>query len=281
MTVFGVFAILTLFLFTNGCNNIQSIDKRQKNVETIASQADLKLERIEAGSFLLTTYHKGLEGSDKNLVIYIEGDGNAWDSKYQLSENPTPKNPLALKLAAKDTADAILYIARPCMFLQQKLMRDCPARFWSSHRYSEEVISSINQVINWATEISPTNSLTLVGYSGGGTVAALIAARRNDVSTLVTIASNLDHRFWADLHHLSLLAGSLNPLDDANKLSTVEQIHFVGANDKIVPKSVVESYISKMSLKDKINIHVIDDFNHSCCWVKVWPDLLNTTNINQ
>ena len=110
MTMFGVFAILTLFLFTNGCNNIQSIDKRQKNVETIASQADLKLERIEAGSFLLTTYHKGLEGSDKNLVIYIEGDGNAWDSRYQLSENPTPKNPLALKLAAKDTLSKLIFL---------------------------------------------------------------------------------------------------------------------------------------------------------------------------
>jgi len=82
--------------------------------------------------------------------------------------------------------------------------------------------------------------------------------------------------FWADLHHLSILAGSLNPLDHANKLSTIEQIHFVGANDKIVSKSIVESYISKMSLKDKINIRVIKDFNHSCCWEKVWPDLLNT-----
>jgi len=281
MTVFRGLSILTFFLYANACGNIQSISERHKNAEVIASQVDLKIEGIEAERFLLTTYHKGLGNPDKNLVVYIEGDGNAWNSKYRLSENPTPKNPLALKLAAKDTADSILYIARPCMYLEQKLMQDCPARFWSSHRYSEEVISSINQVINWATGISPTNSLTLVGYSGGGTVAALIAARRNDVSILVTIASNLDHKFWADLHHLNLLAGSLNPLDHANKLSTIEQIHFVGANDKIVPKSIVESYILKMPLKDKINIHVIKDFNHSCCWEKVWPDLLNATYISQ
>ncbi len=128
-----------LFLYTSGCSNIQSIDNRQKNAEAIATQADLKLERIEAGSFLLTTYHKGLGNPDKNLVVYIEGDGNAWNSKYRLSENPTPKNPLTLKLATKDTADSILYIARPCMYLEKKLMQDCPAMFWSSHRYSEEV----------------------------------------------------------------------------------------------------------------------------------------------
>jgi hypothetical protein len=47
-----------------------------------------------------------------------------------------------------------------------------------------------------------------------------------------------------------------------------------------VPETVIESYLSRMPLKDKINIHVINDFNHSCCWEKVWPDLLNNVNIN-
>jgi len=131
--VFRLLSIFTLLLCVSSCSNIQSIDKRQKNAEAVATQAGLKFERIEAGSFLLTTYHKGLGNPDKNLVVYIEGDGNAWNSKYRLSENPTPKNPLALKLATKDTAGSILYIARPCMYLDQNLMQDCPARFWSSH----------------------------------------------------------------------------------------------------------------------------------------------------
>ncbi len=279
--MFRLFSILTLLLCVNSCSNIQSIDKRQKNAEAIATQADLKFERIEAGSFLLTTYHKGLGSPDKDLVVYIEGDGNAWNSKYRLSKNPTPKNPLALKLAAKDTADSILYIARPCMYLDQKHMQDCPASFWSSHRYSEEVISSINQVINWATGISTTKSLTLIGYSGGGSVAALIAARREDVSSLVTIAGNLDHKFWTDLHDMSPLVGSLNPVDYVNNLSMIEQTHYVGAKDKIVPETVIESYLSRMPLKNKINIHVINDFDHACCWEKVWPDLLDTTHVSQ
>jgi len=269
-----------LLLCVNSCSNIQSIEKRQKNAEAIATHADLKFERMEAGGFLLTSYHKGLGHPDKDLVVYIEGDGNAWNSKYQLSKNPTPKNPLALKLAAKDTGDSILYVARPCMYLGQILIQDCPARFWSSHRYSEEVISSINQVIDWATGISTTKSLTLIGYSGGGSVAALIAARREDVSLLVTIAGNLDHKFWTDLHDMSPLVGSLNPVEYVNNLSMIEQTHFVGAKDKIVPETVIESYLSRMPLKDKIYIHVINDFNHSCCWEKVWPDLLKTVHIN-
>ncbi len=278
--MFRLLTILILLLCVNSCSNIQSIEKRQKNAEAIATQAGLKFERIEAGRFVLTTYHKGMGNPDKDLVVYIEGDGNAWNSKYRLSKNPTPKNPLALKLAAKDPAGSILYIARPCMYLDQKLMQDCPASFWSSHRYSEEVISSINQVIDWAKGISTNKSLTLIGYSGGGSVAALIAARREDVSSLVTIAGNLDHKFWTDLHHMSPLVGSLNPIDYANNLSMIEQTHFVGAEDKIVPETVIESYLSRMPLKDKINIHVINDFNHSCCWEKVWPNLLNDVNID-
>ena len=99
-----------------GCINTQSINQRHEIVQVIVSQTDLKPERIAAGDFLLSTYHRGLDIADKNLMIYIEGDGNAWDKKHLLSKNPTPKNPLALKLVAKDTADSILYIARPCMY---------------------------------------------------------------------------------------------------------------------------------------------------------------------
>jgi hypothetical protein len=32
-----------------------------------------------------------------------------------------------------------------------------------------------------------------------------------------------------------------------------------------------------MPMKDKININVIEDFDHSCCWEKAWPELLDTT----
>jgi len=273
--------ILTLFMMASACSNIKSISDRYNHAHAIAAQAGLKPETIATDSFLLSTYHKGLKNPDKNLMVYIEGDGSAWDKKYQLSKNPTPKNPLALKLAVKDSSESILYIARPCMYLEQEQLQVCPEKFWSSHRYSEEVILSINQVINRATGMSPTKSLTLVGYSGGGTVAALVAARRNDVSSLFTIASNLDHEFWTDLHNISPLTGSLDPLDYANNLSIIEQTHFVGAKDKIVPNTVIESYLSKLPLKDKITINVIKNFDHSCCWEKAWPDLQNAINTNQ
>jgi len=277
--VYKAFFALTLFFYMVGCVNNQSINQRSEIVQAIVSEVDLKPERIAAGDFLLMTYHRGLAIADKKLMVYVEGDGYAWRTKNQLSKNPTPKHPQALKLAAKDSADSILYIARPCMYLQEELLQDCSDKFWSSHRYSEEVISSINQVIDWATAMSSTNKLTLIGYSGGGTIAALIAARRNDVSSFITIASNLDHKFWTEFHGISPMVGSLDPLEYAKELSNIKQIHFVGAKDKIVPETIIQHYLLKMPSNDKIVVKVIKGFDHSCCWEKAWPDLLNATNI--
>lgn len=279
--MYKVLLTLTLFPHLVACINTHSIYERHEHVQAIVSQTDLNRERITAGDFLLTTYHRGLDIADKNLMIYIEGDGHAWIKKHQLSKNPTPINPLALKLAAKDSADSILYIARPCMYLDEALLQDCPDKFWSSHRYSEEVVNAINKVIDWATGISSTNNVTLVGYSGGGTVAALIAARRNDVDSLITIASNLDHKFWTELHGISPLEGSLDPLKYAKELSEIKQTHFVGAKDKIVPVAVIEHYVSLMPTKDKIVINIKKGFDHSCCWEKYWPELLNAVNHDQ
>ncbi len=279
--MYKVLFTLTLFSCLVGCINTHTINERYEVIHTITKQVGLKLDRIPTSDFLLTTFHRGLGIEGKDLLVYIEGDGSAWDRKYRLSKNPTPKNPLALKLAAKDSSDSIIYIARPCMYLEVELLKDCSNKFWSSHRYSEEVISSINQAINRAAGMSSTKSLTLVGYSGGGTIAALIAARRNDVSSLITIASNLDHKFWTELHGISPLTGSLHPVKYGDALSKIEQNHFVGARDKVVPESVIEHYLSKMQFKDNITINVIKNFNHSCCWEDAWPELLNTTSINQ
>ncbi|NIQ12880.1 MAG: alpha/beta hydrolase, partial [Candidatus Dadabacteria bacterium] len=79
-----------------------------------------------------------------------------------------------------------------------------------------------------------------VGYSGGGTVAALIATRRNDVSSLTTIAANLDHAEWTRLHHISPLTGSLNAVNFIDKIENIDQLHFVGGKDKIVPKEIID-----------------------------------------
>jgi hypothetical protein len=62
------------------------------------------------------------------------------------------------------------------------------------------VISASNQAVDALKQRYGAQEIVLVGYSGGGAVAALVAARRTDVVRLVTVAGNLDHLAWTHLH---------------------------------------------------------------------------------
>lgn len=115
--------------------------------------------------------------------------------------------------------------------------------------------------------------LVLVGYSGGGGVAALVAARRKDVVRLVTVAGNPDHRAWTNMHHVPALEGSLNPADAWQSLIELPQWHFVGGRDQVVSLDVAESYVSRYPLDHRPVVITIPGFDHSCCWVEQWSSL--------
>ena len=239
-----------------------------------ASSGGLHEDGVKAGLFKLRIYHKGLESRPDRLVVYIEGDGFAWRRKGVLSSDPTPKNPVALKLAARDPRPAVLYIARPCQYLDSQDLEDCPSKYWSSHRYADEVISSINDVIDRSRKHAGASTVDLVGYSGGGDIAALVAARRFDVSSLVTVVANLDIDAWTRLHDVSPLTGSLNSADIAEHIQNIPQYHFVGASDNIVPMPVTESYLKRITDRSHVMIERITGFDHECCWADSWPELL-------
>ena len=116
--------------------------------------------------------------------------------------------------------------------------------------------------------------IELIGYSGGGTVAALVAARRKDVIHLVTVAANLDHALWTQQHDIAPLDGSLNPVDLWPRLARIPQVHFVGADDEIVDPSIAAAYRARFPRGSPIRIETIPGFDHHCCWAEQWPALL-------
>jgi len=273
--IFSQLLFISLFFATLSC---ESLHHRHAKASSIAKKSGFSLERIKSGQFLLTTFKKEIT-NEKNLVVYIEGDGFAWKRKNIQSIDPTPKDPVALKLAVRDPRNSILYIARPCQYLSQHEIKECHPKYWSTHRYAEEVIRSINSVIDSEILNTKINSISLVGYSGGGTVAALIAARRNDVTSLTTVAANLDHVQWTTMHDITPLSGSLNAADYAIKIEHIAQLHLIGAKDKLVPRSITEAYKAKANNPEKIKIKTIPDFNHQCCWEQHWQTLLCQNNI--
>ena len=239
----------------------------------MAEDTGWQRQQIPAGRFTLTGYAKGLDSAGRDLVVYIESDGYAWRSRWALSPDPTPRDPQGLRLALRDSGPRVLYLARPCQFARDA-WQGCEPIYWSSHRYGEAVVAALDQAIDEVKTRVGASAVSLLGISGGGVVAALLAARRDDVAQLTTIAANLDHAAWTEHHEVSPLTGSLNPADFAERLEQIPQRHFVGAADDVVPPIIVESYLARMTDRSKTEIIVIPGFDHDCCWIDAWPGLL-------
>jgi pimeloyl-ACP methyl ester carboxylesterase len=263
-----------LLLLITACTPLPLLKERNELAEKIAQKGQLTASYIDTGSFLLKTYHKGIDSRTETLHVYIEGDGHAWKRRGQISDDPTPKNPVALRLAARDPSPAVIYIARPCQYQAEENLSDCNSRYWTSHRYSEDVVAAIDWVITQTVTKTKAKQVGLLGYSGGGTIAVLIAARRDDIDWLVTVVGNLDHTLWTDIHNVTPLTGSFNAADFADQLGLLPQMHFVGGKDKVVTVDILNSFIGRMKTDVDSRLAIIQDYDHICCWEQDWPELL-------
>jgi len=271
-------ALFLSLIFVTGCAALDlSPGKRVVALES-AVKAGWVREEFPVGRFTLAGWLKGAATASGNLVIYIEGDGRAWLSRSRLSDDPTPLDPVALRLALKDLAPLILYLARPCQYVldggNKSRGRGCDPVYWSARRYGDEVIAALNGAIDQAKQRTGAQTVSLIGYSGGGTVAVLIAARRRDVTRLVTIVPVLDHGAWTAHHKVSPLTGSLNPVDVAASLGYLPQRHFFGAVDEIAPRRLSENFFARLPSSTPAQVSIIEGFDHNCCWVAEWPGLL-------
>ena len=57
-------------------------------------------------------------------------------------------------------------------------------------------------------------------------------------------------------------------------VSHIPQIHFIGADDKIVPESVTNAYMAGIRDTSRIRIVMLRDVDHDCCWIQNWNQLL-------
>lgn len=242
---------------------------RETDISNVAARGQFTRQVVSSGLFSLTTFRKQADANRDLLVVYIEGDGFAFQRRGLLSSDPTPRSMVALNLAAKDPHPAVMYVARPCQYLPDDALRTCDSKYWSTHRYSEDVIVAIDGAIDRAA--LGYKRIALVGYSGGGAVAALIAARRQNVAWLVTIAANLDHKSWTTLHQITPLSGSLNAADYAVSIQNLPQLHLTGGEDKIVPFAVTKAFLSRMTNHSHVTARPIPTYDHECCWVRDWP----------
>ncbi|MGI2027976.1 hypothetical protein [Endozoicomonas acroporae] len=213
-----------------------------------------------------------LQPLSDTLRIYIEGDGRAWLRSNRPSMDPTPTNRLVHHLMLKDASPDIAYLGQPC---QYKMNGHCNSRVWTFGRYSKKVVETMNSVVSSLKENGGYRQLELIGYSGGGSIALLLAANRNDVISVRTVAGNLAPRYLNRYHGVSDMPTALNPESFSSHLSDIPQIHFVGSRDDIVPVEVTQHYARTLADQSCINILQVEA-DHLIGWIRQWPELLNT-----
>lgn len=262
---------LAVSIVLAGCSSYQA--DRLSTATHIAEPAGLTLSWVKGGDFTLAAFTR-LTDPARSIVIYIEGDGLAWLTRTRLSTDPTPRSPMGLKLAALDGGPNVVYLARPCQYTGVGINPRCGPALWSDARFSGEVIEAMNRAID-AVVPSDHGGLELVGYSGGAAVAVLMAARRQDVVSIRTVAGNLDSVAVNELHGVSPMPASLNPADVAPALAALPQVHYVGEDDTVVPPVIAQGYAAKAGDRRCIVIHVVPGITHSEGWTRIWPKTMD------
>lgn len=264
-----IFGIILLIL-TAGC---ATTGQGYRAADIIASKHYFKKEFVKTDLCTITVFHNFTRTSAP-LTVYIEGDGAAWRSRRELSEDPTPRHSLVLQLAVMDPSENAAYVARPGQ-LTLPGRPDCDPAYWSEKRFSMEVISAMNSVIDHLKSESRSKGIGLIGYSGGAAIAVIIAAQRSDVISLRTISGNLDPEAVEIYHKVTLSGKFPNPMDYAAKISRLPQRHFAAADDSVVPFFITRSFAEKAGDSNNESITVVKGTTHFSGWRKAWPLLLN------
>ena len=245
-------------------------DPRQ-HAQELAKRGGLVRSEIQTRDFLLVAYSR-IDDPQQPVHAYFEGDGLAWISRNRLSDDPTPRRATGLALAVADPAPNVVYLARPCQYIDLRA-HPCESIWWSGKRFAEEVVRSENEALETLMRGAPGQSVHLIGYSGGAAIAVLLTTRRQDVASVRTVAGNLDSEAVNRFHGVSPMPDSLNPIDVAPALARIPQIHFISQSDTVVPASIAVRFAAAAT--GCARLVTIVGPSHESGWVEQWPTLLH------
>jgi pimeloyl-ACP methyl ester carboxylesterase len=222
---------------------------------------------IPGSEFRHVVFRNGVT-PDGELHVYLDGDGSPFSDPYDIAADPTPRQPVMLWLMALDPAPSV-YIGRPCYW---GLAGDpgCSPIYWTLGRFNSAVIDSCSAAIRSELARSGARHWSLYAHSGGAAIAFLVAQRLPGAERIVTIGPNLDTDAWSALHGYTPLFASENPATRLVKRTEIPATHYVGSQDRNTPPDLVRAAARRVGGE----VVVVDDYSHSCCWGKMWRDIL-------
>lgn len=261
---------VTLFVFViflAGCHSKYDPEVRWQRLSEIAFEKEMLLKAEESLGYQIQTGQRIVKGG-KLAYVFIEGDGLSWLTPYQISPNPTPTFPVAATFVRPTLQYHQFYLSRPCQYLlnQNPL---CHRGMWTSAVYSELQRNILNEILNQWKKRYDIKTFRLVGYSGGGVLALLIAIIRQDVDHVITVASNIDVDAWVHDQDISPLRQSLNPRQQLSQLCGRTYSFFWGGKDRVVPAHTHMNFVKGLSQCAKMRTKIIASYAHDSEWSEV------------
>lgn len=228
---------------------------------------------ISTPPFALSALLKAPPNGDgaEYLVVYLEGDGRVLNQRGILRDDPTPSRSMVFELAALDPAPAVLYLARIGQY-QAQYTGVAYQAYWAEGRLAPAVVHAADEAITTIKARVGAKRVYLIGFSGGGGLACLLASQRRDAAGLVTVAGLLDHEWWTRTNNYPPLTGSLNPADFAADLAAVPQIHFYGRDDTLATPEMSARFASLAAFENLSRVAA--PAGHDTGWPQAWPGLL-------
>ena len=225
--------IIILFLLITSCAS-QNIDQRIDYIKELNNTEFKKF--IHQNSFAIYSLQK--INNNQEVVVYIEGDGLSWIDRFTPSSDPTPTNPLAFKLAKLDKSKNVIYLARPCQYVQNNR---CQKETWTKLQYSNDVMNNYIKILK---EIKNKHSTVhLVGYSGGSVIAMYLASIKElNIRSVTTVAGNIKPGEFTQMLNISPYRTSLNLRAIEKNIQSISQTHYYGNKDKVIPKKLHLNY---------------------------------------
>ena len=259
-------AVVFTAFFLFSCNSDQM---RINKAFDLAVQNNYKPKIINSSLFPIQIFYQ--ENNSNHAVIYLEGDGLVINKYGEVALDSTPTDPMALRLASVDKRHVTkIVINRPFHYIKSK---HSDSRYWTTARYAPEVIQSILEVIKNCRKEFHFKTIEIVAYSGGASVALLLAPHLENIEKITSFAGNLDHKNWTRHHATGHLFDSLDPLKNKAILGHIQQVHFLGTIDVNTTIDLGKQYKQQIDT-DKVTIVSVEGFDHDSNWPSVWQEQL-------
>ena len=228
---------------------------------------DLRFHPISSSDYTVASWYK-ITKVGEPLKVYIEGDGHSFDRRGLPTDDPTPEGLFLRQLAVDDTSPNVAYLARPCQYL---MSTNCCQKDWTTGRFSEQIVKTMEASVGALMKKAKAKQVILIGYSGGGMIASLISVRHpNEIKKLITIAGVLNHKDWTEYHGNAPLVDSIDFDTKDPIFRKINQIHYAGKKDNIVPLELSEKWV------DAEHLFVVKKASHEkgfdSIYKKIWME---------